>query len=115
MTNDTQVFYAMRVNSVTGQLEPIGRAGTVEAIRRDGFQIDPMSENYVRTSGSTNTATSISSSRGKTLYLASSRKVTRRTEVDPLAHSNPIVSSFVEGFGCLQHGDRSKQVVPASS
>ena len=46
MTNDTQVFYAMRVNSVTGQLEPIGRAGTVEAIRRDSFQIDPMSENY---------------------------------------------------------------------
>jgi hypothetical protein len=45
MTNDTQVFYAMRVNSVTGRTEPIGRAGTVEAIRRDGFQIDPMSEN----------------------------------------------------------------------
>jgi hypothetical protein len=46
MTNDTQVFYAMRVNGVTGEMEPIGRAGTIEAIRRDGFQIDPMSENH---------------------------------------------------------------------
>jgi hypothetical protein len=47
MTDYTQVFYAMRVNSVTGQTEPIGRAGTVEAIRRDDFQIDPVSEkNY---------------------------------------------------------------------
>ena len=46
MTNDTQVFYAMRVDQVAGKFEPVGRAGTVEAIRRDGFQIDPMSENW---------------------------------------------------------------------
>jgi hypothetical protein len=46
MTNDTQVFYAMRVNSITGEMEPVGRAGTVEAIHRDGFKIDPLSENY---------------------------------------------------------------------
>jgi hypothetical protein len=63
MTNDTRVFYAMRVNSVTGEMEPIGRAGTVEAICRDGLQIDPCLKTTVRTSGSTNAATSISSSR----------------------------------------------------
>ena len=46
MTNDMQVFYAMRVDQVTGNFEPVGRAGTVEAIRRDGLQIDPVSENW---------------------------------------------------------------------
>jgi hypothetical protein len=47
MTNDTRVFYAMYLDSLTGEMKPVGRAGTVEAIHRDGFKIDPMSENYV--------------------------------------------------------------------
>jgi hypothetical protein len=46
MENDTKVFYAMRANGLTGEMEPVGRAGTIEAIHRDGFKIDPMSENY---------------------------------------------------------------------
>ena len=46
MTNDTQVFFAIYFDSQTGEMKPVGRAGTMEAIQRDGFEVDPMSENY---------------------------------------------------------------------
>jgi hypothetical protein len=44
MTNDTRVFYAMYFDSLAGEMKPVGRAGTIEAIRRDGFKIDPLSQ-----------------------------------------------------------------------
>jgi hypothetical protein len=44
MTNDTQVFFAICFDSQTGEMKPVGRAGTMEAIQRDGFEVDP----YVR-------------------------------------------------------------------
>jgi hypothetical protein len=28
MTNDTRVFYAMYLDSLTGEMKPVGRAGT---------------------------------------------------------------------------------------
>ena len=46
MTNDKEVFDAMRIDTLTGQREWTGRAGTREAIRRDGLVIDPISQLY---------------------------------------------------------------------
>jgi hypothetical protein len=46
MTNDKEIFDAMRVDPSTGQREWTGRAGTREAIRREGLVIDPISQLY---------------------------------------------------------------------
>ena len=46
MTNDVEVFDAMRVDVLTGQAEWTKRAGTRDAIHRDGFVVDPLSQRY---------------------------------------------------------------------
>jgi hypothetical protein len=46
MTNDTEVFDAMRFDVFTGQSEWTKRTGTQEAIHRDGFLIDPLTQGY---------------------------------------------------------------------
>jgi hypothetical protein len=84
MTNDTQVFYAMRVNSVTGQLEPIGRAGTVEANVETAFKLILCPKTIVRSSGSTNAATS-------TLILRENTRCRATARNRQLAHAYPIV------------------------
>jgi hypothetical protein len=43
MTNDTEVFDALRVDRLTGTTEWTKRTGTREAIHRDGLIIAPMS------------------------------------------------------------------------
>ena len=40
MTNDTAVFDAMRPDRESGEREWAGRMGTLDAIRRDGLEID---------------------------------------------------------------------------
>jgi hypothetical protein len=59
MANDKEVFDAMRIATLSGQREWTGRAGTREAIRRNGLVIDPISGYFARTSGSTAAATLI--------------------------------------------------------
>jgi hypothetical protein len=44
MTNDTEIFDAMRVDVFTGQTGWTKRAGTRDAIHRDGFVLDPLSQ-----------------------------------------------------------------------
>jgi hypothetical protein len=46
MTNDTEVFDAMRVDVMTGHSEWTRKVGTRAAIRRDGFLIDPLTQGY---------------------------------------------------------------------
>jgi hypothetical protein len=46
VTNDTEVFDAMRVDVMTGETEWTKRTGTRDAIHRDGFVIDPISQKY---------------------------------------------------------------------
>jgi hypothetical protein len=46
MKNDTAVFAAMRFDPQTGQSVWVGLTGTRQAIRRDGYCIDPMSLNF---------------------------------------------------------------------
>jgi hypothetical protein len=44
MIYDTEIFDAMRVDVSTGQTEWTTRAGTRDAIHRDGFVLDPLSQ-----------------------------------------------------------------------
>jgi hypothetical protein len=46
MENDTEVFYAIRVDPRTGEHIRTERTGTREAIHRDGCVIDPMSQGF---------------------------------------------------------------------
>jgi hypothetical protein len=46
MTNDTEVFYAKRFDPQSGTYVWADRTGTREAIHRDGFVIDPMSQAF---------------------------------------------------------------------
>ena len=46
MKNDTAVFGAMCVDAQTGEGVWTGFTGTREAIRRDGYTIDPISLNF---------------------------------------------------------------------
>ena len=46
ITNDTEVFDAMRFDAVTGDMVWTGRVGTREAIRREKLAIDPGSWNF---------------------------------------------------------------------
>jgi hypothetical protein len=46
MKNDTAVFAAMCVDAQTGESVWTGFTGTLEAIRRDGYTIDPISLNF---------------------------------------------------------------------
>jgi hypothetical protein len=42
--NDTEVFYEVRVEPMTGEHIYTDRTGTREAIRKSGRQLDPMSQ-----------------------------------------------------------------------
>jgi hypothetical protein len=46
MKNDTGIFDAMRLDKTTGQEHGTGRSGTPEAIHRDGYSIDPVSQAF---------------------------------------------------------------------
>lgn len=46
MQNDTEIFYAMRFNIVSGQHEWTGKTGKREAIVRDGLTIELPSVGY---------------------------------------------------------------------
>lgn len=46
MMNDTPVFDAVRIDSVTGEKSWTGQVGTRRAISRDGLAIDPKSLTY---------------------------------------------------------------------
>ena len=46
MKNDTAVFAAMVFDAQIGENVWIGLTGTREAIRRDGYSIDPISLNF---------------------------------------------------------------------
>jgi hypothetical protein len=46
MTNDAEVFYAKRFDPQSGTYVRADRTGTREAIHRDGFVIDPMSQAF---------------------------------------------------------------------
>lgn len=43
ITNDTEVFDAMRFDRVTGDMVWTGQVGTREAIRREKLAVDPVS------------------------------------------------------------------------
>jgi hypothetical protein len=44
--NDTEVFYEVRVEPLTGEHAYTDRTGTREAIRKSGRQLDPMSKGF---------------------------------------------------------------------
>jgi hypothetical protein len=44
--NDTEVFYAVRVEPRTGERIPANHTGTRQAIQRDGFVVDPASQAF---------------------------------------------------------------------
>jgi hypothetical protein len=44
VTNDRRTFYAVSIDSLTGEAKLLDRRGTIEAIHRDGLKIDPISE-----------------------------------------------------------------------
>ena len=46
MTNDVEIFDAMRRDPMTGREQWTGRAGTRDAIERDGLLIDPISQAF---------------------------------------------------------------------
>jgi hypothetical protein len=44
--NDTEVFYEVRVEPLTGEYIYTDRTGTREAIRKSGRKLDPMSQYF---------------------------------------------------------------------